>query len=176
LPYDRDPETLARPWIKLGTPGLEHRIGGLEKWDKTGHIAYDPQNHHNMVKIRQAKVDGIVQDIPPSEVYGDVDGGELLVVSWGSPWGSCLTAVRQLRAEGKSVSHLHLRWLSPLPADVGDILHRFKTVLVPEINNGQLVQILRSRFAMDCKAYNRIATQPLTVTEVRQAIVDLLPA
>lgn len=175
LPYDRDPETLARPWIKLGTPGLEHRIGGLEKWDKTGHISYDPQNHHNMVKIRQAKVDGIAKELPPSEVFGPASG-DVLVVSWGSPWGSCRTAVQQLQAEGKSVSHLHLRWLNPLPDDVGQILSQFRVVLVPEINNGQLVQILRARFALDCKAYNRIATQPLTVGEVKQAIVDLLPA
>ncbi len=172
-PYGRDPTTLARPWIQLGTKGLEHRIGGIEKWDKTGHISYDPANHHKMIKIRQAKVDGVAQDIGPSHLLGD-DHGDVLVLAWGSTYGSCLTAVRELRAEGKSVSHLHLRWLNPLPADLEAILGRFRTVLIPEINNGQLLQVIRGKFAIDAKGYNRIAGQPLSVGEVKNAIVEHL--
>ena len=170
LPYLRDTETLARPWIQLGTPGLEHRLGGLEKWDKTGHISYDPANHEHMVKTRQAKVDGIVQDIPPCEIIGE-SAGDVLVLSWGSPYGACLTAVQQLRAQGRPVSHLNLRWLNPLPADLGDVLGRFRTVLVPEINNGQLLKLVRAKFAIDAKGFNRINGMPLAVTEVVDAIV-----
>ncbi len=175
LPYARDPETLARPWIKLGVPGLEHRIGGIEKWDKTGHISYDPANHHAMVKLRQAKVDAIAKTLPPCAVTGP-ETGDLLVVTWGSPWGSALTAARELQAEGKSVAHLQVRWLSPLPADLGAILGRYKRVLVPEINNGQLVKLLRATYAIDCQGYQRIAGQPLTVGELKAAMVELLPS
>ena len=174
LPYARDPVTLSRPWIKLGTPGLQHRIGGLEKWERTGHISYDPQNHHNMVKIRQAKVDAIRAEIPPSRVEGAA-AGDVLVVTWGSPYGAALTAVRQLQAEGVSTAHLNLRWLNPLPADLRDIFERFRVVLVPEINNGQLVKVLRAQYALDIQQYNRIAGQPLTVTELREAIRNVLP-
>jgi len=174
LPYDRDPKTLARPWIKLGSEGLEHRLGGLEKWDKTGHISTDAANHHVMTKLRQAKVDGVVADIPPCDVHGDAHGGDVLVVSWGSPYGSCLTAVDSLRAEGKAVSHLHLRWLNPLPADLAAVLARFNTILVPEINNGQLSKLLRDKFLIDVKGYNRIGGQPLYVRELREAILNCL--
>ena len=174
LPYDRQEDTLARPWIKLGTPGLEHRLGGIEKWDKTGHISYDADNHHHMVKVRQAKVDAIAKTFPPSEVSGPASG-DLLVVTWGSPWGSALTAVRELQARGKSVAHLQIRWLSPLPTDIGAILANYKRVLVPEINNGQLLRLLRATYAIDCVGYNRIAGQPLTVTELRGAILEALP-
>jgi 2-oxoglutarate ferredoxin oxidoreductase subunit alpha len=174
LPYDRAPETLARPWVYLGTKGLEHRIGGLEKWDKTGHIAYDAQNHHNMVKLRQAKVDGIVQDIAPVEVDGP-SSGDLLVVTWGSPYGAVRTAVKELQEAGKSVAHVNLRWLNPLPRDLGEVLQRFGRVLVPEINNGQLVQVLSARYPRQFDRYNRITGQPLTVTELRQAMVAFLP-
>jgi 2-oxoglutarate ferredoxin oxidoreductase subunit alpha len=173
-PYARDPQTLARPWIELGNPGLEHRIGGLEKWDKTGHISYDPQNHHTMVKLRQAKVDAVVQDIPPLQVQGD-RSGDVLVVTWGSPWGSATTAVRELRAAGKAVSHVSLRWLNPLPQDLGELLRSFTSVLVPEINNGQLIRLLRDKYLVDCKGYNRIAGLPITVGEIRDAVTAMLP-
>jgi len=173
LPYARDPATLARPWLKLGTPGLEHRLGGLEKWDQTGHISYDAANHHHMVKTRQAKVDGIVQEIPPCQVVGD-ESGDVLVLSWGSPYGTCLTAVQQLRAQGRSVSHLHLRWLNPLPADLGEVLGRYRTVLVPEINNGQLIKLVRDKYAIPAKGYNRISGMPLSVAELTEAIVGCL--
>ena len=174
LPYLREAGTLARPWIKLGTPGLEHRIGGLEKWENTGHISYDPQNHHNMVKLRQAKVDAIAAEIPPAHLEGPSEG-DVLVVTWGSPYGAALTAVRELRAEGRSVSHTNLRWLNPLPPDLGDLLRKFRVVLVPEINNGQLVKVLRAAFALDIQQYNRISGQPLTVAELREAILAVLP-
>lgn len=173
-PYGRDADTLARPWIKLGTPGLEHRLGGIEKWDKTGHISYDAANHHHMVKLRQAKVDGIAKTLPPTHITGE-RSGDVLVVTWGSPWGSALTAVRALQAAGKQVSHVQVRWLNPLPADLGDILAGFKTVLVPEINNGQLIKVLRAAYAIDCQGYNRIGGQPLTVSELQGAIEALLP-
>ena len=173
-PYGRDPTTLARPWIKLGTPGLEHRIGGIEKWDKTGHISYDPQNHHNMTKLRQGKVDAIAAEIPPTAVTG-APKGDVLVVTWGSPYGAALTAVRQLQAEGHAVSHTSIRWLNPLPPDLGALLQQFKVVLVPEINNGQLVKVIRAQYAIDAKQYNRIAGQPLTVAELKEAIVQVLP-
>ncbi len=174
LPYLRDPVTLARPWIKLGTPGLEHRIGGIEKWDKTGHISYDAANHHAMTKLRQAKVDAIADQLPPSQIEGQTSG-DVLVVTWGSPYGAAITAVRQLRAQGHKVAHLQIRWLSPLPKDTGEILRQFKVVLVPEINNGQLLSLLRGKYAIDCQGYNRIAGQPLTVSEIKQAIIDVLP-
>ena len=174
LPYLRDPETLARPWIKLGTPGLEHRIGGIEKWDKTGHISYDPQNHHNMVKARQAKVDAIAAEIPPTHLEG-ANQADVLVLTWGSPYGAALTAVRELQAEGRAVTHANLRWLNPLPPDLAALLLRFKVVLVPEINNGQLVKVLRAAYALDIQQYNRISGQPLTVAELREAIVEVLP-
>lgn len=174
LPYDRNPETLARPWVYLGTKGLEHRIGGLEKWDKTGHISYDAQNHHHMTLLRQAKVDGIAQDIPAIEVVGPTSG-DLLVVTWGSPWGSVRTAVKELQSAGKSVAHVHLRWLNPMPRDLGEILQRYGRVLVPEINNGQLAQVLSARYPRQFDRYNRIAGQPLSVQEVKQAMVGLLP-
>lgn len=173
MPYLRDPVTLARPWIKLGSEGMEHRLGGLEKWDITGHISYDPANHEHMVKTRQAKVDGIVADIPPTQVVGQASG-DVLVVSWGSPYGSCSTAVQQLADQGKSVSHVHLRWLNPLPADLGQVLARFRTILVPEINNGQLSKVLRAKFAIDIKSYNRINGLPLAIAEVTDAIVSHL--
>ncbi|MFZ4580078.1 MAG: 2-oxoacid:acceptor oxidoreductase subunit alpha [Myxococcota bacterium] len=173
LPYDRDPKTGARPWVKIGTQGLEHRLGGLEKWERTGHIAYDAENHQRMTLARQAKVDAVVQDIPPTEVYGERDA-KVGVLSWGSTYGSCRTAIDQLRAQGHKVAHVHLRWLNPLPADLGKVLHRFKRVLVPEINNGQLLPLVRAKYLVDAKGFNRIATQPLSVAEVAEAISSWL--
>jgi 2-oxoglutarate ferredoxin oxidoreductase subunit alpha len=127
-----------------------------------------------MVKTRQAKVDGITREIAPCHVIGDTQG-DVLVVSWGSPYGSCLTAVRQVRDMGKSVSHLNLRWLNPLPADLGDVLAKFGTILVPEINNGQLIQLLRAKYPITARGYNRISGQPLTVGEIQEAILGCLP-
>ena len=172
-PYDRDPSTLARPWPTLGTPGLEHRLGGLEKWDKTGHISYDPDNHHDMTLLRQSKVDRIAESLPPIKVIGEKKG-DVLVVSWGSTYGTCLTAVRQLQREGKQVSMISLRWLNPLPSDLGALLNSFTTVLVPEINNGQLLKLLRMQHDFNGVGYNRVAGQPLQLNAVKDAIIDCL--
>lgn len=172
-PYARDPETLARPWPKLGTPGLEHRLGGIEKWDVTGHISYDPDNHQHMTDQRQARVDGIANELPPSEIIG-ADSGDVLVVSWGSTYGACLTAVRLMQQEGHKVSHLHLRWLNPLPNDLGEIFSRFGSVLVPEINNGQLLSVLRSKLNFNGRGYNRIGGVPLQIEDLQAEILKSL--
>ena len=174
LPYKRDPATLARPWPVLGTPGLEHRLGGLEKWDGTGHIAYDPNNHHHMVMTRQARVDRIANWLPATEIVGEPEG-DVLVVSWGSTWGACLTAVRRLQRQGKRVSHVHLRWLNPLPADLGEILGRFGTVLVPEMNLGQLYKLLRTRYDFRGRSFTRVAGVPLLVRDLEAEILACLP-
>ena len=174
-PYRRDLNTLARPWPVLGTPGLQHRLGGLEKWDGTGHISYDGANHHQMTKLRQARVDRIAKDLDPIEVHGEASG-DVLVISWGSTWGACLTAVHELQAQGKRVSLISLRWINPLPADLGAVIGRFSKILVPEINNGQLIKILRAGFDFDGQGYNRIEGQPLTVSDLRQAIAACLPS
>ena len=137
LPYKRDPDTLARPWAIPGTPGLEHRIGGLEKQDVSGNVNYEPLNHEKMVRIRAAKIDAIVQDVPNVLPSGDPEG-DLLLVSWGSTYGSITQAVKAERAKGRKLGHLHLRYLNPLPANLGDILKRYRKVLVPELNMGQL--------------------------------------
>ncbi len=172
-PYTRDPKTLARPWPKLGTPGLEHRLGGIEKWDVTGHISYDPDNHHHMTLQRQARVDGIADSLPPTQIDGAAEG-DVLMVSWGSTYGACHTATLLLQQEGRSVSHVHLRWLNPLPKDLGDILARFNTVVVPEINNGQLFQVLRARFDFNGVRYNRVGGVPLQVHDLQNVVLDNL--
>ena len=174
-PYARDPKTLARPWPVLGTPGLQHRLGGLEKWDGSGHISYDGDNHHHMTGVRQERVDRIAAELGPTELHGPAQG-DVLVICWGSTWGACLTAVSGLQAEGKRVSLLSLRWLNPMPADLAEHIGRFTRVLVPEINGGQLFKVLRGRFHLDGQGYNRVAGQPLQVAAVRQAIIDCLPS
>ncbi|MEE8581174.1 MAG: 2-oxoacid:acceptor oxidoreductase subunit alpha, partial [Myxococcota bacterium] len=167
-PYVRNPETLARAWAVPGTPGLEHRIGGLEKEDVSGNVSYDPANHEHMVRVRQAKIDRMVQRIPPAEVFGD-EKGELLLVGWGSTYGALHQATRNLREEGHSVSHLHLRYLNPLQANVGEILKRYRKILVPEMNLGQLRSMLRDRFLVDAKGLSKVRGQPFTVREVADA-------
>ncbi|HZN55366.1 MAG TPA: 2-oxoacid:acceptor oxidoreductase subunit alpha [Candidatus Polarisedimenticolaceae bacterium] len=168
LPYARDPRTLARSWAVPGTPGLEHRIGGIEKSDGTGAISYEPANHEHMVRLRAEKVARVAQDIPPSQVDGDPDG--LLVVGWGSTYGAITGAVRRARAEGLRVAHLHLRHLSPLPADVGPILARYGRILVPEMNMGQLAMILRARFLRETTSLNKIQGQPFKESEILEGI------
>src|SRR5262249_6885676 len=155
LPYKRNPDTLARPWAVPGTPGLEHRIGGLEKQDVTGNINYEPLNHENMVRIRAAKVAAIAQEVPPQQPAGDPDG-DLLILAWGSPHGSITAAVRAQRAKGRRIGHLHLRYLNPLPPDLGDIMRRYKKVLVPELNMGQLLWVVRAKFLVDAIGLNKI--------------------
>ena len=173
LPYKRDPHTLARPWAVPGTPGLEHRIGGLEKQDPTGNINYEPLNHENMVRIRAAKVAAVVQDIPNVLPAGDPEG-DLLIVAWGSTCGSITAAVKAQRAKGRRIGHLHLRYLNPLPSNVGDVLKRYKRVLVPELNMGQLLWVLRAKFLVDAVGLNKIQGRPFKQAELEQKIEKML--
>jgi 2-oxoglutarate ferredoxin oxidoreductase subunit alpha len=174
-PFARNPETLARPWAVPGTPGLEHRIGGLGKQDVTGAVSYDPSNNQRMNELRAAKVAGIAAEIPPLEVFG-ADRGELLVVGWGGTYGAITSAVENAREDGLSVSSVHLRHLNPFPADLGDVLARFDEVLVPELNLGQLSLLLRARFLVDAHSLCKVQGQPFHVEEVRQKIDELLEA
>jgi len=174
-PYKRNPDTLARDWVVPGTAGMQHRIGGLEKDSLTGGVSHDQDNHERMTKLRAAKVAGIVRELPKTEVDGP-QSGETLVVTWGSTYGSATMAVRQLRTEGVDVSHVHLRWLNPLPSDLGDILKRFKRILVPEVNNGQLVKLLRMEYLVDAKGINKIKGAPFWTSEVRAGILSYLHA
>lgn len=172
-PYLRD-EKLARPWAVPGTPGLEHRIGGIEKQNITGNISYDPENHQLMVKIRQEKVDKIADYIPEQKIDTGAEKGKVLVLGWGSTFGAIKSAVKELMDEGKEVSHAHLRYLRPFPKNLGEILKNFETVLVPEINNGQLIKILRDVYMVDAKAYNKIMGVPITKTELVEEIKKYL--
>jgi 2-oxoglutarate ferredoxin oxidoreductase subunit alpha len=172
-PYKRDPQTLARPWAVPGTPGLEHRIGGLEKQDPTGNINYEPLNHENMVRIRAAKVAAIAQDIPNVLPTGDPEG-DLLIVAWGSTYGSITAALKTQRAKGHRIGHLHLRHLNPLPSNLGDVLKRYKRVLVPELNMGQLLWVLRAKFLVDAVGLNKIQGRPFKQAELEQKIEEML--
>ena len=165
LPYKRD-EKLVRPWAIPGSKGLEHRIGGLEKQDVTGNVSYDPDNHQHMVKTRQAKVDKIADYIPLQKIDNGPEKGKVLVLGWGSTFGAIKSAVAELLADGKSVAHAHLRYLRPFPKNLGEILKNYETVLVPEINNGQLIKIIRDVYFVDAKGYNKIMGVPITKTEL----------
>ncbi len=168
LPYTRDEKTLARPWAIPGTPGLEHRIGGLEKEDLTGNVSYDPQNHHYMCETRLNKVNRIQQDIPATEIFGSPDG--LLVLSWGSTYGAVRTGVKAALDEGRRVGHVHLRYINPLPPDLEAILKQYDDVLVPEMNLGQMCNLLRSTFLVDAKPLSKVHGQPFRTTEIKAAI------
>src|SRR5499425_1187617 len=175
-PYRRNPETLARPWAVPGTPGLEHRIGGLEKQDLTGNVSYDPENHDLMTRLRAEKISGIASDIPELAV-DDPDGADLLIVAWGSTHGSITAAVKAQReklAGRKRIGHLHLRHLNPLPMNVGDVLKRYKKVLVPELNMGQLSWVLRAKFLVDAIGLNKIQGRPFKQSELEQKIEEIL--
>jgi 2-oxoglutarate ferredoxin oxidoreductase subunit alpha len=172
-PYKRD-EKLVRPWAIPGTAGLEHRIGGLEKQDGTGNVSYDPDNHQHMVKTRQAKVDKIADYIPEQQLDSGPDKGRILVLGWGSTYGAIKSAVAELQSRGESVSHAHLRYIRPFPRNLGELLKRFDQVLVPEINNGQLVRIIRDEFLVDAKAYNKIMGVPITKTELIMKLEEML--
>ncbi len=173
FPYLRDPATLARPWVRPGSPGLEHRIGGLEKQDVTGNISYDPENHDHMVRLRAEKVRRVAQEIPPTSINGPATG-DLLVVGWGGTYGSITAAVERAQAEGKAVAAIHLRHLNPLPPDLGHILREYRKVLVPEINSGQLVRVLRAEYLVDAVGFNRVRGLPLASDEIQDAINQLL--
>ncbi|HXM97883.1 MAG TPA: 2-oxoacid:acceptor oxidoreductase subunit alpha [Candidatus Dormibacteraeota bacterium] len=172
-PYKRDPQTLARPWALPGTPGLEHRIGGLEKQDGTGNINYEPLNHENMVRIRAAKVAAIAQEIPNAVPEGDQEG-DLLIVAWGSTAGSITAAVKTQRALGQKIGHLQLRYLNPLPANLGEVLKRYRRVLVPELNMGQLLWVLRAKYLVDAVGLNKIQGRPFKQNELQQKIEEML--
>ncbi len=172
-PYARDPKTLARPWAIPGTPGLEHRIGGLEKADITGNISYDPDNHHVMIKKRAAKIDGIANDIPDQKIEGEPQG-DLLVLGWGSTYGAIKSAVDAARADGLKVSHAHLRYIHPFPKNLGEIFGRFTHVLIPEINNGQLITLIRAKYLIPAIGFNMIKGLPLRAEEIESKIEGIL--
>lgn len=172
-PYLRD-EKLVRPWAIPGTAGLEHRVGGLEKQNITGNISYDPENHQLMVKIRQEKVDKIAEYIPEQKLDSGPEKGQILVLGWGSTYGAIKSAVAEMQAEGYSVSHAHLRHLRPFPRNLGDMIKNFDHVLIPEINNGQLVRIIRDQYLVDAKAYNKIMGIPITKTELILKLREML--
>jgi 2-oxoglutarate ferredoxin oxidoreductase subunit alpha len=175
FPYLREPQTLSRPWVVPGTPGLEHRIGGIEKEYLTGNVSYAPHNHEQMVRVRARKVAGITQEIPPTQVNGPASG-RALVLGWGSTFGSIAAATKQLRDEGKSVAHVHLRHLNPLPPDLGDILARFEHVLIPEMNLGQLLRVIRAEYLIDAIGLNKVQGQPFKVSEIVTRVNRLLEA
>ncbi|MFQ6676120.1 MAG: 2-oxoacid:acceptor oxidoreductase subunit alpha [Fidelibacterota bacterium] len=172
-PYERDETTLARRWALPGTQGLEHRIGGLEKEHITGSVSYDPDNHHLMTQLRAQKVAGMTREIPPTEVFGEATG-DLLVLGWGSTYGSIRTAVERALDDGLSVAHLHLRWLNPLPSDLGGILVKYQKVLVPEVNLGQMIRLIRSEFLVDAVGLNLVRGRPIRSSVVEEKIKSML--
>lgn len=176
LPYKRDPETLARPWAVPGTPGLEHRVGGLEKADGTGEISYSAENHERMVRLRAAKIDGIARDIAPIEVEDPQGDARVLILGWGSTYGPVRAACRRVRAKGMSVAHAHLRHLNPFPANTGDVVRGYDRVIVPEMNLGQLALLLRARYLVDVIGYNRVQGRPFKAEELADVIEDVINA
>ncbi|MFI5261438.1 MAG: 2-oxoacid:acceptor oxidoreductase subunit alpha, partial [Candidatus Limnocylindrales bacterium] len=174
-PYDRDPLTLARPWAVPGTPGLEHRIGGLEKADISGNVSYDPDNHHRMQLLRQEKVARVADSIPPLEVLGPPEG-DLLILGWGSTYGAIRSAVTRLQAEGHQVAHAHLRHLNPFPHNTGEVLAAYRRVLIPEINLGQLRLLIRARYLVDAEGYDKVRGKPFKISEIEAEARRLLPA
>jgi len=175
LPYRRNPETLARPWARPGTPGLEHRIGGLEKEDETGNVSYDPANHQRMVKLRAEKVARIAREIPPSQVFGDLEG-DVLLIGWGSTRGAIEAAVERLQSRGLRVGSVHLRYLNPLPPDLPTLLDRYQHRIVPELNNGQLVRVLRDTYLRPFVPLNKIQGLPFQAREIEEFVVSFLGA
>ena len=173
LPYLRDEKTLARPWAIPGTPKLEHRVGGIETAENTGHVSYDPENHHKMTMLRQEKVNRIQDDMPPSKVYGD-NSGDLLLLSWGGTYGACRSATETMQEDGMKVSHVHIRWISPLPKDLGEILIHFKNVLIPEINLGQLLRLIRSEYLVDAKGLNLVKGKPIGAATIVEKVKEIL--
>ena len=172
-PYLRDPEKLSRYWVIPGMPGLEHRIGGLEKEDVSGNVSYDPHNHQKMVDVRQQKVDLVANHIPEQEVYGD-QSGEVLVVGWGSTYGSMLSAVKELRQQGKQIGMAHINYINPLPKNIETLFGSFNKILVCELNTGQMASYLRSRFPkFDYHQLNKVQGLPFTITEIKDKISSI---
>lgn len=172
-PFGRDPETLARPWAVPGTPGLQHRIGGLEKEDGSGNVSYDALNHETMTHHRANKVARVANDIPPMDVF-DPDGADLLILGWGGTYGSIRGAVERLRADGHAVARAHIRWVNPLPSDLGDVMRRYKTVLLPELNLGQLSMFLRAKYLIDVQSLSKMQGRPFTSSDIEDAARALL--
>ncbi len=172
-PYRRDPDSLARPWAIPGTPGLEHRVGGIEKQDVTGNVNYDPLNHERMVRLRAQKVEAVIHEVPDVIPAGDTSG-DLLIVAWGSTDGPITAALKAQRAKGRRIGHVHLRYLNPLPKNLGEILKRFKKILVPEMNMGQLVLLLRAKYLVDAQGLNKIQGKPFKQSEIERKIEELL--
>ena len=173
-PYKRDPETLARPWIKPGTAGLEHRIGGIEKQDGTGNISYDPHNHDLMVRLRAAKVDGVSRDYPNIELDDPTGDADVVVLGWGSTYGPIGAACQLVRAEGLKVAQAHLRLVNPFPADTGDVLKRYKRVIIPEMNLGQLAMLIRAKYLVDAISITKVQGQPFKSAEIAASIKDVI--
>jgi 2-oxoglutarate ferredoxin oxidoreductase subunit alpha len=173
-PFVRDPQTLARAWAIPGTPGLEHRIGGIEKDYNSGNISYDPDNHHKMTKVRAAKIAGIADDIPLQKVEQGEDTGDLVVVGWGSTYGAIAQAVMGARRSGLKVSHIHIRYMNPMPRNLGELLRGFKKISVPEMNNGMLVKVLRAEYLVDAQGFNKISGQPFKIAELEAEIHRML--
>jgi 2-oxoglutarate ferredoxin oxidoreductase subunit alpha len=172
LPYKRNEETLARPWAIPGTPGLEHRVGGLEKEALTGNVSYDPDNHEFMTEQRAAKIAGIANDIPEVEVEGP-DDAKLVVVSWGSTFGAVRAGVNNATTAGYPTAHIHLRYLNPLPRNLGELLHGYEQIMVPELNRGQLASVLRSTYLVPTATLSKVQGAPFTAHEITKKIIDL---
>jgi 2-oxoglutarate/2-oxoacid ferredoxin oxidoreductase subunit alpha len=173
LPYSRNPETLARPWAVPGTPGLEHRVGGLEKQDGTGNVNYEPLNHEKMIHLRAAKVQAVVRDVPDVVASGDAEG-DLLLVGWGSTYGAITAALRAARERGRKVGHVHLRHLNPLPKNLGEVMKRYRKVVVPEMNLGQLLWVLRAKYLVDAQGFNKVQGKPFKQSEIEAKIEEVL--
>jgi len=173
LPYARDPQTLARPWAVPGTPGLEHRVGGLEKQDGTGNVNYEPLNHERMIHLRAAKVEAVVQEVPDVVPAGDAEG-DLLLVGWGSTYGSITAALRAQREKGRRIGHVHLRHLHPLPKNLGEVMKRYRKVVVPEMNLGQLLWVLRAKYLVDAEGLNKVQGKPFKQSEIEAKIEEVL--
>jgi 2-oxoglutarate ferredoxin oxidoreductase subunit alpha len=173
LPYMRDVDTFARPWAVPGTPGLEHRVGGLEKEAITGNVSYDPANHQLMTDTRAWKVANIVNDVPDLEINGDEDA-DVLVLGWGSTFGSIRAAARRVRLEGQKVATTHLRYLNPMPQNLGEILNRYDKILIPELNTGQLRKVIRAEFLVDAQGLNKVAGEPFKVSEITDKIMEMI--
>ncbi len=173
LPYARHAETLSRPYAIPGTPGMEHRVGGIEKEHLTGNVNYDPENHHFMVKLRQEKIERVADSIPDLEVFGEKTG-KVLVLGWGSTYGSITTAVERLQREGRSVSSAHLRHLNPFPKNLGEVLRGFERVIIPEMNLGQLATMIRARYLVDAIAFSKVKGRPFQIREIVEKVEEYL--
>jgi 2-oxoglutarate/2-oxoacid ferredoxin oxidoreductase subunit alpha len=172
-PYQRDKKTLSRPWAIPGTPNLEHRLGGIEKQENTGHVNYDPDNHHRMTEIRQEKVNRVRDSIGDTDLYGE-SSGDLLILAWGGTYGACRSATESLQEEGVKASHAHLRWVNPFPKDLGEIIIQFKKVLIPEINMGQLIKLIRSEFLVDAQGLNLVRGRPIGASVIIEKAKDII--